>query len=78
MPKTRKRNTKNKKRKTVKRNMKIDFKKKDTDTVLKSFQKEDNKLKKVRVIKDKRKYSDTNYPYRNNTKKEAIYSIRIR
>ena len=58
MPKTRKRNTKNKKRKTVKRYMKINFKKKDTDTVLKSFQKEDNKLKKVRIIKDKRKYSD--------------------
>ena len=79
MAKTRKRNKKNKKNKSIKRNMKINFKKKETDTVLKSFQKEENKLKKIRVIKDKRKYSDTNYPYRNHTKKQAIYHfLRLR
>lgn len=28
--------------------------------------------KKLRVIQDSRKYSDTNYPYRNHTKKQAV------
>lgn len=66
-------------KKTLKRNMKINFKKKESDTILRSFQKEENKLKKIRVIKDKRKYSDTNYPYRNHSKKEAIYHfLRLR
>ena len=47
--------TKNKtKHKTKKkRNMRINFVKKETDTVLRSFQKEENKLKKVRKIKSK-------------------------
>ena len=62
-----------------KRNMKIKFIKKDSDTVLKSLQEKENKLKKIRKINDKRKYSDTNYPYRNHSKKEAVYHfLRLR
>ena len=59
--------------------MKIKFIKKDSDTVLKSLQEKENKLKKIRKINDKRKYSDTNYPYRNHSKKEAVYHfLRLR
>lgn len=79
MSKTKKRNSKNKRKKTVKRNMRFVFKKKESDTVLKSLKKTENKQKKVRIIKDNRKYSDTNYPYRNKTKKEAVYNfLRLR
>ena len=55
--------------------MRINFVKKETDTVLRSFQREENKLKKVRKIKDTRKYSDNSYPYRNNTKQEAVFNF---
>ncbi len=79
MVKTRKKTKKTKKIKTKKRNMKIDFKKKNTDTVLRSFQKEENKRKKIRIINDKRKYSDNTYPYRNHSKKEAVFHfLRLR
>ena len=77
--KTQKNRKKNGKKKTLKRNMKIDFKKKVSDTVLRSLQKEENKTKKISRINDKRKYSDTTYPYRNNTKKQAIFHfLRLR
>ena len=79
MVKTKRKIKKTKKRKTIKRNMKIDFKKKVSDTVLRSFQEEENKRKKIRIVNDKRKYSDTNYPYRNHSKKEAIFHfLRLR
>lgn len=35
-----------------------------------------NKTKKLRIKPDNRKYSDTNYPYRNHTKKQAIESFK--
>jgi hypothetical protein len=31
-----------------------------------------NKTKKLKIKPDKRKYSDTNYPYRNHTQKQAV------
>ena len=63
--------TNTKKQNTKKRKNKTKNKAKN-----KAKNKTKNKTKKLRIKHDNRKYSDTNYPYRNHTKKQAVENFK--